>query len=163
MVHNAAVSTPSERLWARRPEWDDERSPPGERAGPLSHGRVGIPLTLAATAHRIVEGTELRGAVADFLDDLRWAHDEADVGGRVDVEPRLVTPHADAYLGALAEHVAGLHRLVVPAWTRKPERFLDHFWWPSRTVGLQARALVESPAAFRRRGIFIGRSTLQRV
>ncbi|MGH3564728.1 MAG: hypothetical protein ACRDRH_01575 [Pseudonocardia sp.] len=84
-------------------------------------------MTLVATAVRIVEGTEARGATADFLDDLRWARDEADVLSRIDAEPRLVSPHVDAYLGALAEHVAGLHGLVVPAWTRKPERFLDHF------------------------------------
>lgn len=76
---------------------------------------------------------------------------------------RPVDPHTDAYLGALAEHVAGLRGLVVPEWAHAPARFLDHFWWPSRTVGLHARALVESPAAFRRRGIFIGRTTLQRV
>ncbi|MDN5861528.1 MAG: hypothetical protein L0H84_23240 [Pseudonocardia sp.] len=63
----------------------------------------------------------------------------------------------------MAEHVATARSLPTPAWTRGQNRFLDHFWWPSPTVNLHARALVESPAAFRRRGIFIGRSTLVRV
>lgn len=157
MVHTVLVSTPSERLWARRAEWADDV------AGPISPGRTANPVTLAATADRVAAGTELRGAAADFLDDLRWAVDDSDVSRRIDVAPQLVDPHTDAYLGALAEHVAGQHGLVVPAWTGEPERFLDHLWWPSRTVGLQARAVVESPAAFRRRGIFIGRTTLQRV
>jgi len=120
-------------------------------------------MTLAVAGGRVVAGVELRAAAADFLDDLRWAHGPDDVRSRIEEQPRLVDPRTDAYLAALAEHVAGLHRVVVPAWTREPSRFLDHFWWPSRTVGLHARALVESPAAFRRRGIFIGRTTLQRV
>jgi hypothetical protein len=120
-------------------------------------------MTLAGAGARVAAGVELRAAVADFLDDLRWARDHVDVVQRINDEPELVDAHTDAYLGALAEHVAGWHGVVVPAWTRGRARFLDHFWWPSRTVGLQARALVESPAAFRRRGIFIGRTTLRRV
>lgn len=120
-------------------------------------------MTLAGTAARVAAGVELRAAAADFLDDLRWAPDSADVARRIDTEPQLVDPRTDAYLGALAEHVAARHEIVAPVWSRGTARFLDHFWWPSRTVGLHARAFVESPAAFRRRGIFIGRTTLQRV
>lgn len=155
MVHNALVSTPSERLWARRAEWDD--------AAPLPVSRAASGVTLAATADRVAGGTELRAAAADFLDDLQWADDDAAIADRIGSEPRFVDPHTDAYLGALAEHIAGIHSLAVPYWAVAAHRFLDHFWWPSRTVGLYARAVVESPAAFRRRGIFIGRSTLRRV
>lgn len=120
-------------------------------------------MTLAATAGRIARGIPLRDAAADFLDDLRWSVDGPDVERRIADEPGFVDPHSDAYLGALAEHVAGGHALAVPGWALASERFLDHFWWPSRTVGLHARAVVESPAAFRRRGIFIGATTLRRV
>lgn len=119
-------------------------------------------MTLAAAAVRVAAGLDLRAASADFLDDLRWAPDPDDVSQRIAHEPRLVDPRTDAYLAALAEHIGGQHRVIVPAWTREASRFLDHFWWPSRTVGLHARALVESPAAFRRRGIFIGRTTMDR-
>lgn len=115
------------------------------------------------TADRIIEGTELRAPPRPTSSTTS--------AGRV-TEPTWPvgsTPspgwsiRTDAYLGALAEHVAGTRGLAAPAWTREPRRFLDHFWWPSRTVGLHARALVESPAAFRRREIFIGRTTLHRV
>lgn len=150
------VSTPSERLWARRAEWDDDRV---RRPRPP----VREPVALADVAARVAAGVELRAAAADFLDDLRWAQDPTDVASRIDAEPELVDPHTDAYLAALAEHVAWRHHVVAPAWCRGTARFLDHFWWPSRTVGLHARALVESPPAFRRRGIFIGRTTLERV
>lgn len=159
VVHNASVSTPSQRLWARRAEWDD-----GGLSGPPRSGPAVAPATLVEAAERVrIGSTSLRGAVADVLDDLRLAVDGADVERRIVDEPGPAGPRTDAYLGALAEHVAGVHGLVVPEWALAPGRFLDHFWWPSRTVGLHARALVESPAAFRRRGIFIGRSTLRRV
>lgn len=151
------VSTPSERLWARRAEWEDTTTFASRR------GRDRAPVTLAVTAERIADGTELRAATADFLDDLRWSRDADDALHRISTEPRPVDAHTDAYLAALAEHVATTHGRPTPDWTRRPARFLDHFWWPSRTTGLHARALVESPAAFRRRGIFIGRSTLVRI
>jgi hypothetical protein len=43
-----------------------------------------------------------------------------------------------------------------PPWASEPNRFLSRIWWP-RYPGLWARAIVESPAAFRRRGILLGR------
>lgn len=170
----ADMSTPSERLWARRHEWGPPRVGPSQMGGAMSgrvesgHGdggseRVRNPMSLARTAERVAAGLPLRDGAADFLDDLRWARDADDVGRRLAAEPRLVDAHTDAYLGALAEHCAAGHDVPAPGWSRGPKRFLDHFWWPSRTPGLRARAVVESPAAFRRRGIFIGRSTLQRV
>lgn len=115
------------------------------------------------TAQRIAGGVQLREATADFLDDLRWARDDRDLAGRVDAEPVSVDAHTDAYLAAIAEHVCARLGVVPPPWIRDARRFLDHLWWPAKTVGLQARAIVESPAAFRRRGIFIGRTTLERV
>jgi hypothetical protein len=42
-------------------------------------------------------------------------------------------------------------------------RFLDRFWFPSAVPGFRALAIAESPAAFRRRGIFIARGALERV
>ena len=120
-------------------------------------------MTLSGAAGGVAAGVPLRMAVADFLDDLRWIHERLDVASRINVEPQFVDAHVDAYFGALAEHVATSNGIPVPPWSTAPARFLDHFWWPSRTEGLHARALVESPAAFRRRGIFIGRTTLQRV
>lgn len=165
VAHNGGVSertgrrdTPSERLWARRDEWVDDVPVRVDPAGPARD-----PMTLQRTGQRILGGLPLREGAADFLDDLRWSRDEADVERRIAAEPPLIGARADAYLAALAEDVASRHRLVVPPWAGGPGRFLDHFWWPSRTPGLQARAVVESPAAFRRRGIFIGGTTLHRV
>ncbi len=66
------------------------------------------------------------------------------------------------YLGALAEHAAAERGLTTPPWAGEPGRFLPRIWWP-RYPGLWARAIVESPAAFRRRGILLGTGMLNRV
>jgi hypothetical protein len=44
----------------------------------------------------------------------------------------------------------------------EPGRFLDRWWFPTRFRSLHAMALVESPAAFRRRGIFVDHTELER-
>lgn len=153
-----AVETPSQRIWRRRDELDAE---PGLSA--YLGDRPDDPETLARVAERVAAGTPLRAAAADFLDDLNFARDATDVARRIHAEPASVDPETDAYLGALAEHVAARAGLPTPSWARLPGRFLDHFWWPTSVTGLAARAVVESPAAFRRRGIFVGATTLERV
>jgi len=40
---------------------------------------------------------------------------------------------------------------------------LGHFWFVSDVVGFRAIAIAQSPAAFRRRGIFIACDALSRV
>lgn len=157
VIHNEGMSTPSERILAGQDE------PGGPSLASFLPRRARHPVTLAGTARRIIDGATLREAAADFLDDLGFARDDEDAAGRIREEPSSIDPHVDAYLAAVAEHVAGSRGLRVPAWTRRPTRFLDHFWWPTTTQALHAQAVVESPAAFRRRGIFIGRTTLQRV
>src|SRR5580765_3116598 len=120
------MSTPSERLWARRVEWADT----AVRQEPR---RAREPVTLAAAVARVAEGTELRAAAADFLDDLRWSSDGADTLRRIAAEPPRVDAHTDAYLAALAEHVATANGCPTPTWARQADRFLNHFWWPSRS------------------------------
>ncbi len=158
VIHNGGMSTPSERIWlgGNDPVY-------GRSLAFFLPTRARSPVTLAEAGRRIGDGTTLRAAVADFLDDLRFARDGDDAADRIHEEPATLDSHSDAYLAAVAEHVAASRGLRVPPWTRRTARFLDHFWWPSTTPALHARALVESPAAFRRRGIFIGRTTLKRV
>ncbi len=69
----------------------------------------------------------------------------------------------DAYLGALAEHLATVHGLDRPRWSVGAERFLDRFWFVSDVPGFRAAAIAQAPAAFRRRGVFIPERSLHRV
>ncbi len=150
------MSTPSERIFAHL-EDDD-----GVELRHFLPAQARHPMTLARTADRIAAGTAFREAVADFVDDLRWARDDDDVARRITERPPDVDLRTDAYLAALAEHVAAAHEAPTPRWAGESGRFLSHIWWP-RYPGLWARAIVESPAAFRRRGIMLGAGMLNRV
>jgi len=113
-------------------------------------------------AERALAGEAWRTAVRDFLDGFQRAGPEQRQALLAD-EPPPFDEAGDAYLAALAEHLAFHHDLVRPAWSVDPRRFLGRMWFASEAPGLRATAIQQSPAAFRRRGLFIGATTLQRV
>jgi hypothetical protein len=77
-------------------------------------------------------------------------------------EPNKVGGVKDAYLAALAEHLALSDRFPVPGWTEQPDRFLSEPFFAGGLDSLKAILLVESPLAFRRRLIFISADGLSR-
>lgn len=77
-------------------------------------------------------------------------------------EPDQLEPLKDAYLAALAEHLALESGLPAPSWTEQPERFLSEPFFAGGLQSLKALLLVESPLAFRRRLIFISADALSR-
>jgi len=120
------------------------------------------PDSLRQVAVRGLAGEPWRLAVRDFLDDFLRAEPALRQALLTD-EPPPFDDVGDVYLAALAEHLAFHHDLVRPAWSVDPRRFLSRMWFASEAPGLQATAIQQSPAAFRRRGLFIGATTLQRV
>jgi len=134
-------------------EWIAEHPPPDER----------FTQTVAGIAERVLGGEDLRFAVRELLDEFALrGRDDLRAAALAD-EPARVDPHVDAYLGALAEHLARSCRLPIPGWALSESRTLDHMWFPGVARGFRPTALRESPAAFRRRGIFIARGALSRV
>ncbi len=82
---------------------------------------------------------------------VRWSA-ALNFGGFLPASAAASPRRTDAYLAALAEDFATAQGAPAPSWASEPGRFLSRIWWP-RYPGLWARAIVESPAAFRRRGI----------
>lgn len=122
------------------------------------------PQTLARVAERATAGEDLLFAVREFLDDLTWSETDQQRAALIEERPAtLPDPRGNAFLGALAEHVAAVHGLDRPQWSVEPERFLDRWWFPAEEPAFAPLAIVESPAAFRRRAIFISASLLTRV
>jgi hypothetical protein len=119
--------------------------------------------TLATVAERVRGGEDLRFAVRELLDEFALRGSDELRATALAEEPVRVDPRVDAYLGALAEHLAHTCRLPVPRWALCESRTLDRMWFPGVAPGFRATALRESPAAFRRRGIFIARGALSRV
>lgn len=134
-------------------EWIAEHPPPDEA----------FRQSLAHVAERVLAGEDLRFAVRELLDELSLLP-RADLRERAIADRPADTgdPRADAYLGALAEHLAAVHDLSRPEWSIEPGRFLSEFWFPGLLPAFRPMAIAQSPAAFRRRGIFIPTAALDR-
>lgn len=69
----------------------------------------------------------------------------------------------DAAFAGMAEYLARRDGWTVPSWARLPEREAWPWWFVTDLQGMHARALVESPSSFRRRGVFITSGALDRA
>lgn len=119
--------------------------------------------TVAGVAVRTNDGDPFFVGVREFLDEFAFRPPELR-SAAIDAEPAPTGERRfDAYLAALAEHLAVTEGLSVPRWTADPDRFLDRFWFVSTVEGFRALQIAESPPSFRRRGIFIAAGSLERV
>lgn len=80
-----------------------------------------------------------------------------------DAPPPTGQEHWDAFLAGLAEFVAFRHGAKTPHWSVAPERFLRSWWFVMPFPSLHGLAMVETPAAFANRGVFIRRASLVNV
>lgn len=119
--------------------------------------------TLAGISARARAGEDFRHAAREFLDEFALRGADSRPAAIAERPKPTGEPRYDAYLGALAEHLAAVHGLARPAWSVEPGRFLDRFWFPSDVPGLRATAIAQAPAAFRRRGVFVPERSLHRV
>ncbi|HVL98266.1 MAG TPA: helix-turn-helix transcriptional regulator [Egibacteraceae bacterium] len=134
-------------------------------------GAGGLPATfrpdrLVEVAARVREGQDAWFALREFLDGVGLA---GDVAGSpqvrlliADAPPPAGDRRVDALLAAVAEHLAGRYAIPRPGWVVEPARFLQTWWFPHRRA-FDALAVRDSPPAFRRRGIFLCPSVLERV
>ena len=99
-------------------------------------------------------------AIAEFLDDF-YAHPTP---AALSAEP-APTGNAlnDAYLAAVAEHLATQRDWIAPDWVQQPTRFLKTPFFAGGMEGMKAVLLRESPVAFRRRQIFVSENALTRA
>jgi hypothetical protein len=120
--------------------------------------------SLAGVAERVRSGEDFHYALCEFLDEFALRGDDRSRASAIEQRPASSgDPRHDAYLGALAEHIAGVHDLDRPAWSVEPDRFLDRFWFVSEVPGFRAVSIAQAPAAFRRRGVFVPERSLHRV
>jgi hypothetical protein len=117
------------------------------------------PMTLAsvgrAARRHVADGETMLRLCLQFIDDFQ----EVEPGSRgsllEDVPPPTGDARWDAFLAALAEHLAYHGNLPIPRWVDRKGRFLKRWWFLSDLPSVMASALAESPAAFRSRGIFV--------
>ena len=101
-----------------------------------------------------VDDTVRMRIVLDFIDgcnDMSICDRQA----LIDDEPQPFDPNWDAFLAALADHVAFEGALRQPRWAEGEGRFLAAFWFPVDLPSVRPEALATSPATFMRHGILI--------
>jgi hypothetical protein len=107
--------------------------------------------------------SEAMALIVQFVDDFRSRRRDKQ-RDLISGEPgRTGSTVLDAYLAALAEHLSNEAGLPAPAWVDDPTRFLRQWWIESDVPSAGPTAMAQSPAAFRRRGIFISERALERA
>lgn len=124
------------------------------------------PKTLAEVAQLAASGDSFDRCLANFLDEFY----SAPTTEALDATPALLSPSLgepgrvqDAYLAATAEELARAYGFAAPPWTADEARTLHRPWFASPLAALRAVLLLESPAAFRARNIFVSENALSRV
>lgn len=123
------------------------------------------PASLVEVAALSRSRTDLGYAVVEFIDQFKIQKSAAML---MDEPPFLRARLnddgvADAYLGAVAVHLSRSIGVVPPVWTGGPARFLSQPWFASPGASLRATLLLESPAAFRERNLFVTENALERA
>lgn len=118
------------------------------------------PASIAEIAHRVAAGASFRFELADFLHEFARRGDFE----MLREEPLLLRDQTeamhDAYLAAVASFLSGRMGCPAPPWTRAAERILREPWFANPGRHMRALLLVESPAAFRERNLFVSANAL---
>jgi hypothetical protein len=120
------------------------------------------PRTLLEVSRRAkgANGEAFDRATREFLDAFY-----ADPAGRraaLEERPEALGAVQDAYLAAMAEHLARCFRLPVPDWSETHGNGLTRPFFAGGLEDLKAILTVESPTAFRRRLLFVSKDALSR-
>jgi hypothetical protein len=120
------------------------------------------PRSLAEVADWSESWKELSYHLADFLHEFAARPSEAMLVDR----PRILAAVfdggeiCDAYLAATAATLAPKIGKSRPAWTEEPDRYLRKPWFASPGSSMRACLLLESPARFRERNLFVTANAL---
>lgn len=124
------------------------------------------PKTLHEVAVLTARGDSFDRCLANFLDEFYAAPNAAAL---VEAPPLLAPVDAetgrvrDAYLAATAEELAHGFNLPSPGWVLAEDRCLHRPWFASPLSALRAVLLLESPAGFRSRNLFVSDNALSRA
>ncbi len=120
------------------------------------------PRSLRAVAERVQRGEQdFDPALREFLDCFH-ANPEDRAQAIAEPPPFLDNDVRDAYLAAVAEHLARRYNIDVPAWSETRGLALQRPFFAGGLESLKAVLTVESPTAFRRRMLFVSKDALSR-
>ena len=123
------------------------------------------PASLAEVARESSDETALSFHLRDFLDEFYAQPSPA----RLEEEPPLLADllkdggRADAYFAATADYLSRKYQFNAPGWTRSDQRTLRSPFFALESHAARMWLIVESPAPFRERNIFISADALTRA
>jgi hypothetical protein len=119
------------------------------------------PTTLVEVIRRAKAGEQkFDPALREFLD---WFY--VNPGSRlqaIEVRPDSIDAVHDAYVAAVAEHLARIYGLQIPEWSETHGNGLREPFFAGGLQSLKGILVAESPTAFRRRLLFVSRDALSR-
>ena len=119
------------------------------------------PHTLHEVSVRAGNGEQtFDAALREFLD--HFYTNPAEREGSLRAQPMPLDNLRDAYLAATAEQLSRRHDLPVPEWSETYGLALREPFFAGGLESLKALLTVESPAAFRRRMLFVSKNALDR-
>jgi len=119
------------------------------------------PRTLFDVADRAAGGEQnFDVALREFLDSFYANPEQRELAIRQ--QPPPLDPLRDAYIAAVAEHLARCYCLDIPYWAETQGMDLKRPFFAGNLQSLKARLTVESPTAFRRRMLFVSKDALSR-
>ncbi len=123
------------------------------------------PRSLAEVAELVLDGAPFHPSLKEFLDEF---YPRPSKEALADEPARLETASPegriyDAYLAATAEALAYRTGLNTPGWAYAETRKLRHPWFALTFASMRAVLLLESPAPFRSRNLFVSENALSRA
>jgi hypothetical protein len=99
-------------------------------------------------------------SLREFLDSF---YSNADARQRaIEERPDSLDAVHDAYVAAVAEHLARVYGLPIPAWSEVHGNGLREPFFAGGLESLKGVLTAESPTAFRRRLLFVSKDALSR-
>lgn len=124
------------------------------------------PSSLAEVSEQTAAGRPFHLSLGEYLD--RFAASPSSEGFQSEPRPlRNSQPGLglvyDAYLASTAESLALQLGVPGPEWAKAPSRALHRPWFASTLGSLRALLILESPAPFRARNLFVSADALSRA
>ena len=126
---------------------------------------MNLPMKLADVAEVAAKGGRFELAFRSFLDRFR---ESPSASALVDEPTRLAGSISDgavidAYLAAAADTLSAEHSFPVPTWVAASDRCLARPWFALPWAGMRSILILESPAPFRSRNLFVSANALCRA
>jgi hypothetical protein len=119
------------------------------------------PATLGEAVRRVKAGERtFDPSLREFLDSFYANPDQRPRA--IEERPASLDAVHDAYVAAVAEHLARVYGLPIPEWSENHGTGLHEPFFAGGLQSLKGVLLAESPTAFRRRLLFVSKDALSR-